>query len=61
MRLLMIPVALLLAGCGTKTPDPQAKPGDQPIEFKPVTVKQLDEYIATQKGKVVLIDCWSIS
>lgn len=65
MRSLMLPAALLLAGCGPEgVPSSRHKDPDPPataIELKPVTVKQLDEFIAAQKGKVVLIDCWSIS
>jgi hypothetical protein len=50
-------VVALAAGCGTNSPTPVA--GDTPIELKPVTVAELDGFIASQKGKVVLIDCWS--
>ncbi len=59
MRLALSPAILavaLAAGCGTGTPAPTA--GDIPIELKPVTVADLDTFVAAQKGKVVLIDCW---
>jgi len=50
--------AALLAGC---VPTPPQNAGRAPIDLKPVTVAQLNEYVADQKGKVVLIDCWSIT
>ena len=62
MRLALVPAVLavvLAAGCGTNTPAPTA--GDIPIELKPVTVAELDTFVASQKGKVLLIDCWSLN
>ena len=62
MRLALSPTILavaLVAGCGTSTPAPTA--GDIPIVLKPVTVAELDTFVAAQKGKVVLIDCWSLN
>jgi len=59
MRLAIAPAVLavaLVAGCGTNAPAPTA--GDIPIVLKPVTVAELDTFVAAQKGKVVLIDCW---
>lgn len=49
-------VLLLVVGCGGPTPD-TAKPSGE-VEFKSVTVKELNEFVASQKGKVVLFDCW---
>ena len=59
MRLALAPAVLavaLVAGCGSNTPAPLAT--DLPIELKPVTVAELDGFIAAQKGNVLLIDCW---
>lgn len=43
-------------GCAVKTPPPPI--GSRPIELKPVTIAELDDEIASHKGKVVLIDVW---
>ena len=62
MRLALSPAILavaLAAGCGSNIPAPVA--GDIPIELKPVTVAELDTFVAAQKGKVVLVDCWYLN
>jgi hypothetical protein len=53
--------AALLAGCETKAPAPTPSATNVPVELKPVTVAQLTEFLTEQKGKVVLIDCWSLT
>jgi hypothetical protein len=55
----IILVAALAAGCGPNTPAPTA--GPIAIELKPVTVADFDGFVASQKGKVVLIDCWFLN
>jgi len=50
--------AVLLAGCETKAPVPKPTAKDLPVALKPVTVAELDTFLADQKGKVVLVDCW---
>lgn len=56
LAILALPT-LLLAGCEEPAPKRTAEETAK-IELKPVTVPELDQFIADQKGKVVLIDCW---
>ena len=51
--------AALLSGCGSPTPAPKA--GSMPVALNPVTVAQLNDFIADQKGKVILMDCWFLN
>lgn len=60
MRRGILPLlAVLAAGCGGNTSGPT--PVDKPvgtIDLEQVTVAELDQAIASHKGKVVLIDVW---
>ena len=53
--------AALLAGCEKKVPVPKPTAKDVPVVLKPVTVAELDQFLESQKGKVVLVDCWSLN
>jgi thiol-disulfide isomerase/thioredoxin len=50
----------VVAGCGKDaSPTPAAPAAARAVELKDVTLAGLDEFVAKQKGKVVLIDCWA--
>jgi hypothetical protein len=53
-------LAPVVGGCGQ--PAPKLTPEEvAKIDLKPVTVAELTAHVAAQKGKVVLIDCWSLT
>jgi thiol-disulfide isomerase/thioredoxin len=60
--LMMTVVGLSSTGCSPEPASPPPVPASakpREIELKDVTLSQLDEFVAKQKGKVVLIDCWA--
>jgi thiol-disulfide isomerase/thioredoxin len=60
-------VSLTFLGCGSNSgTTPTASPSPKAVDTAPRTVEltdttlaQLDAFVAKQKGKVVLIDCWA--
>jgi thiol-disulfide isomerase/thioredoxin len=65
----MVVAVLILAGCGTQRPDdgsPAATATRPPAEAAPVRVRLVDhaglmQEVERQRGKVVVLDCWSTS
>jgi thiol-disulfide isomerase/thioredoxin len=54
----------VVAGCGNEAPPTPAAPPTaaataRTVDLKDTTLAGLDEFVAKQKGKVVLIDCWA--
>ncbi len=59
LLLLLGAACLFGVGCGgSDSTQPQAKGPE--ILLVPKTKKELDEHIASQKGKVVLLDVWAM-
>lgn len=57
-------LASALAGCGDRNPTTVNKTTAPPVEPPPVTLKktnlkEVTDYIAAQKGKVVVVDLWN--
>lgn len=64
-RLILLPAAILtvvvgLVGCGQRSATVTQTPADGKVELTEATYAGFDQAVKEQKGKVVMIDIWSL-